>query len=186
MKKLNELHGQDLASGCGPDCATAHGRANVKTPLPGEPFHVRLRFGDEGQSLVEFAVVVPLLLLVMTGILWFGIALYNYQQMTAAVSQGVVALAEGQNNDSDTGTNPCTSAVTVVTTDTQGMIPNNNSLSITVYEDGTAIAPASCPTSLASGIPVSLNATYHYSLPIVGASFSDCCTLSTTQYLTTP
>lgn len=184
MKMLNELLGQGLASGCGLGCAAGSGGASVKNRPPGKWFHVRLGLGDEGQALVEFAFMAPLLLLVMTGILWLGIALYNYQQMTAAVSQGVVALAEGQKVS--TSTNPCTSAVTVVTTDTQGMIPNNNSLSITVYEDGTAIAPASCPTSLASGIPVSLNATYHYSLPIVGASFSDCCTLSTTQYLTTP
>lgn len=142
----------------------------------------RLCQGDKGQALVEFAVVLPMLLLVITGVFWVGFACVNYQQMCAAVSQGAVALAEGQN----TGINPCTNAVSIVTTGTQGMIPNNNSLVVTVYENGTAIAPASCPTTLASGTPVSLQATYQYPLPIVGMNFANCCTMSKTQAQVTP
>jgi Flp pilus assembly protein TadG len=154
----------------------------VKAPSIGGRLCACLRSGGRGQSLVEFAFMLPLLLMVITGIFWLGIAIYNYQQLCAAVSQGVVALAEGQN----TGTNPCSNAVSIVTTDTQGMIPNSNSLSVTIYEDGTAVAPASCLTSLTTGTPVSVQATYQYTLPIVGTSFTDCCTLSSTQYLSTP
>jgi Flp pilus assembly protein TadG len=140
------------------------------------------RCGDEGQALVEFAVVLPMLLLIITGVFWIGFACFDYQQLCAAVNQGIVALAEGQN----TGINPCTNAVTIVTTDTQGLIPSNNSLIVTTYENGAAITPALCPTTLASGTKISLQATYQYPLPIFGMSFANCCTLSTTQTLTTP
>lgn len=137
---------------------------------------------DKGQALVEFAVMMPLLLLIITGVFWAGLACVNYQQLCAAVGQGAVALAEGQN----TGINPCTNAVTIVTTDAQGMIPNNHSLSVTVYENGSAITPSSCPTTLASGTTLSLQATYQYPLPIFGMSFGNCCTMSNSQTMTTP
>jgi Flp pilus assembly protein TadG len=146
-------------------------------------FHACLNSDGEGQALIECAVVLPVLLLLISGIFWAGIAFYNFQQLCAAVSQGVVALAEGQN----TGINPCTNAVSVVTTDTKGLIPYNSSnLSITTYEDGSVIDAASCPTTLASGTPVSLKATYHYAFPFIGTSLTNCCTLSTIQTLTTP
>jgi len=182
MKVQKNEHGQTGVLPRGLNRAAAASKTSVKARSIGGRLRASLRCGDEGQAVVEFAVVLPLLLLLMTGIFWFGIALYNFQQLSAAVSQGVVALAEGQN----TGINPCVPAVTVVTTDTLGMLPNNNSLSVTVYENGSVVTAASCPTTLASGTPVSMQATYQYPLPIVGMSFANCCTLSTTQTLTTP
>jgi Flp pilus assembly protein TadG len=182
MKIAGDLHRQVVALRRYLPRFAAASRTSVKARSIGGRLRASFRGGDEGQALVEFAVVLPLLLLLMTGVFWFGIALYNYQQMCAAVSQGVVALAEGQN----IGTNPCTNAVTIVTTDTQGMIPNNNSLSVTIYEGGSAIAAASCATTLPSGTQVEMLATYQYTLPIVGASFTNCCTLATAEILTTP
>ncbi len=42
----------------------------------------------EGQSLVEFALVLPILLLIIVGILEFGIAFRTYQVVTNAAREG--------------------------------------------------------------------------------------------------
>src|SRR5579875_2530352 len=41
---------------------------------------------EEGQNLVEFAFVAPMLLLAVTGLLRFGIALNQYEVLTNAVA----------------------------------------------------------------------------------------------------
>jgi len=43
---------------------------------------------DEGQAVVEFAVILPVLLLVLFAILQFGVLFNNYIQVTAAAREG--------------------------------------------------------------------------------------------------
>ena len=71
----------------------------------------RLRSRNErGQSLVEFALCLPLLMLLVTGMITFGIALHDYLEMTDAVSVGarLVAISRGQTTD------PCATSATAV------------------------------------------------------------------------
>jgi Flp pilus assembly protein TadG len=49
---------------------------------------VRRRAGERGQAVVEFAIVIPVLLLVVFGILQFGILYNNYIQLTNAADAG--------------------------------------------------------------------------------------------------
>jgi Flp pilus assembly protein TadG len=65
---------------------------------------------EKGSSLVEFALVLPLLMLVATGIFAFGIALNNYLELTNAVTIGAQLLAVSRGNTS----NPCQTATTAV------------------------------------------------------------------------
>jgi Flp pilus assembly protein TadG len=55
--------------------------------------------GERGQAIVEFAIVVPLLVLTLTAILQFGIAFTHYVTITEAARNGaraaVVARADG-------------------------------------------------------------------------------------------
>ena len=53
----------------------------VGTRSLGKRLRVRLRAGneEEGQSLVEFAVCLPMLLLIVTAIITFGLAFSQYQ-----------------------------------------------------------------------------------------------------------
>ena len=62
------------------------------------------RRADEGQSLVEFALTLPLLLLVVTGLMTFGIAMNNYLLLTDATNIGARSLAIARGNTTD----PCT------------------------------------------------------------------------------
>ena len=70
---------------------------SVKARSLSERLYLRTR-NDRGQSLVEFAVCLPVLLLILTGIFTFGIALNNYLMMTNAVSIGAryLAISRGQ------------------------------------------------------------------------------------------
>src|SRR5271165_6452476 len=52
-----------------------------------------LRHRDEGSALVEFALILPMLLLITTGIMIFGVAMNNYLQLTNAVSMGARTVA---------------------------------------------------------------------------------------------
>lgn len=71
---------------------------------------LRLR-GEEGGSLVEFAIVVPLLMTVLTGSASFALAFFNLQQLGNATSGAVEAIAATQGVQPD----PCALAVTSVT-----------------------------------------------------------------------
>ena len=43
---------------------------------------------ERGQALVEFALVLPILMIILLGTLQFGIAFFQWQQLSAAVSEG--------------------------------------------------------------------------------------------------
>ena len=49
---------------------------------------VRQHQGEQGASLVEFALVAPLLLIITFGVIEFGVMLYNQQVITNAARKG--------------------------------------------------------------------------------------------------
>jgi hypothetical protein len=59
----------------------------------GPRLRVLPRPGEQGGALVEFALLLPILLLLTTGIMVFGVAMNNYLQLTNAVSIGARNLA---------------------------------------------------------------------------------------------
>ena len=68
---------------------------------------------DRGSALVEFAVVLPLMISILTGTASFSMFLYNYQQLGYTVSNAaqLVASQQGLLANGD----PCATAVTSVT-----------------------------------------------------------------------
>jgi Flp pilus assembly protein TadG len=71
----------------------------------------RLLISDvEGQSLVEMAFAVPILLIVLTGILWFGITLDNYLELANGVGIGGELLSVSRVGYAD----PCNQAVAAI------------------------------------------------------------------------
>ena len=63
---------------------------------------------DDGQSLVEFVIVLPVLALLLFGILQFGVLFYNYLAITDAVRVGARAAAVKRTTD------PCGAAQTAI------------------------------------------------------------------------
>jgi Flp pilus assembly protein TadG len=67
----------------------------------------RLR-GDEGQSVVEFAFVMPFLVFLLLAICQFGLALHDYLSITDAVRVGARTAAVNRTTD------PCGKARTAI------------------------------------------------------------------------
>ena len=74
------------------------GQAPAERPRPRGRFRA-LRRDQRGTALVEFALIAPLLFLLLFGIIDFGRALDYYNQVTQLAGQGARAAAVNRNPD---------------------------------------------------------------------------------------
>ncbi len=136
---------------------------------------------EEGGSLVEFALVLPLLMLVLTGIITFGITLCNYIVLTEAVGVAArqLAISRGQTTD------PCATTSAVVYAAAPTMTKASFTFSFTL--NGTAYSGASCSSAststgaagnLVQGAPAQVVVTYPCSLKVWGTNYASSCTLT--------
>jgi Flp pilus assembly protein TadG len=143
MKRLSDLRGQAIMLLLGYCRASAPGRAGAQFRSGGR-LRASLRSGGEGQSAVEFAFVVPIMLAVMMGIYAVGIITFNDVALNNAVDTGATSLTSvGSAPSSNMGTgadytngvapiaDPCQFAFTQMTSATSNLIPNN--ITVTYY-----------------------------------------------------
>jgi hypothetical protein len=181
MKMLNELHGRTTAIMRGFKCATRICKASVKIPLTGERARARRRLGDEGNAIVEFALILPPLMMVLTGVLSFGLALVNYNALTNGVAIGGQYLVTNRTFSTD----PCGDVWSKLTAASPTLKPANITLTLTP-EGGSAIVAdsnGSCSGSqskLVSGQNIMVNATYPCGFGAFGYNFASTCKLSAT------
>ena len=72
---------------------------------------------EEGSSMVEFGLVVPVLSMFLIGIIYGGITFYDYTILANAVSDGAATLAMGRGNNGVQGNQaPCEAAELMVQT----------------------------------------------------------------------
>ena len=138
---------------------------------------------ERGSSLIEFALVLPILLVVATSTVVFGITLNNYMILTNAVSIGArqLAISRGQTTD------PCATTVSAVElaapTLTAASLSFSYSLNGVSYS-GTSCSSASTTTgaagNLVQGQPARVTVTYPCSLAAYGKNYAANCTLSST------
>lgn len=116
---------------------------------------------EEGQSLVEFALVAPILIAVLMGIFEFGIAFYNQLQLTQAVGQGALYLQQ-QDPSQSSMTDPCQSTLTYIENSAPSLNPANITLSLTMGSNSPVVAHSCAAdlSELASGENVTVKATY--------------------------
>jgi Flp pilus assembly protein TadG len=112
----------------------------------------RLRFtrlrDDSGQGLVEFAIVLPLLVLLVVGIAQLGVAFHNYLKLTDAVRAGARAAAVAP------AASACSAATTMVTAQLSS-------------------ASVACTGSFTSGGQFTVTGTYYSPINIMGIVVSD-------------
>jgi Flp pilus assembly protein TadG len=136
---------------------------------------------DEGGALVEMAVTLPVLLLIVTGIFTFGLALNNYLELTDAVgiSARLLAISRGQTTD------PC--ATTTAAFYKAAPYLKTTSLSFTFVLNGTSYTGASCSSSstttgaagnLVQGQAAQVTVTYPCNLAVYGKNYAPSCTLT--------
>jgi Flp pilus assembly protein TadG len=101
--------------------------------------------GEDGQSLIEFALCLPPLLMLMTGIFVFGIALANYVQLTNACNVGALQLSIDRQNLPSPNYDPCATAVSAV----QGAAPilTAANMKFVVVLNGTSYPSNGTPTA---------------------------------------
>ena len=146
---------------------------------------VKLRMGeDQGSSLIEFAVALPVMLLVVTGITTFGLAINSYVSLTDATNTAArqVAISRGETND------PCALAVGVV--ENAAPFLATSSLSFTLTLNGTVYTGTTCSSTsttsgaaanLLAGKKATLQVTYPCSLQVFRANYgSSGCVLNAT------
>src|SRR5947208_834948 len=104
---------------------------------------------EQGQAMTEFAVVLPVVALVLFAIIQFGIAFNNYLTLTDAVRRGARTAAVSR--QTGTGTSDTVIAVKNAASDL-----TQSKLAITVA------------TSWAPGSDVTVTATYPYSISLFG------------------
>ncbi len=152
--------------------ATAH---KLTAPASG-----RRMCDEHGSTLVEVAISMPLLLLVFTGIFYFGIAYSNQLTLTQAVGAGGQYLQQIRTSTTD----PCADTLKAIENAAPTLTPGN--ISLTLNMNGTIVSGSSCSgdqTDLAQLTPVTVTATYPCALPIVfatGPKWISTCQLSAT------
>ena len=121
---------------------------------------------DEGVTAIEFAIISPVLILLMTGVFQFGIAMNQYLNLTNAVAQGALTLALSR------GTTTSYSAVTTaINSAAPNLVPGQ--ITITVKINGTACtSDGTCSPLLAAGLPAYVKATYPCNLTVMGHNYA--------------
>ena len=142
----------------------------------------RLRFGNEGgQSLVEFALCLPPLFLLLTGLTAIGIAFINYNQLSNAADSAAVQLSLNRGALASPY-DPCAMVVTQVEAAAPSLKPASMNFSLVINgtpypATGTSNSGFSCSStsqstgaagvlSLAWTHPVTVTVTYPCELAI--------------------
>lgn len=128
-----------------------------------------------GAPAVEFALIAPLLLMLIMGIIQFSITLNNYIELTEAVRTGARNLAISRAMASAT---PYTSTVSDISSSAGNLTAAN--ITVTMSVNGTACTTDSgCSTALstAAGETAAVTATYPCNLTVMGVNFLPSCSL---------
>lgn len=129
---------------------------------------IRLRLRrDDGQAFVEFAIVLPLLVMLVLGICQFGLAFNNYLSITDATRVG--ARAAAVNRTSVGG--PCAAARTAI----------QNTVSTTQWS--TISSRITCTAGVNTGDQVKVIVKYPYRIGLPGFSASGDLTANATERL---
>lgn len=138
---------------------------------------LRRRFArrDSGAAAVEFALVIPLLLTVLVGILDFGVALNNSIQLTDSIREGARSFAISR----AVGT-PVTAANASITNAAPSLLPLTK-INPKYSVNGTSCTTdANCLALMTAGSSATVSGTYACDLNVMGINFAfgGVCTIS--------
>ena len=124
----------------------------------------RLRRDRKGVAALEFALVGPVMFMVLLGIFVVGVAVSNYQILTNAAIQGALALslARGSSTAYTTALNAINTAAGTL---------NTGSITTTMTVAGTSCTSSSCSVSTA-GVVATVTLTYPCNMVIYGINYA--------------
>lgn len=139
---------------------------------------VRALFGARGGSLVEFALVLPMMMVLITGMFTLGLILNNYMVLTSMVgtTARTLALTRNQSIPALAGTDPCAYAIQTATTNGPSLNATAVTWSIawTTTNQSTGVSSTTTYTNTCAGkVPlpsdiVAVSATYPVTFILYG------------------
>jgi Flp pilus assembly protein TadG len=139
--------------------------------------------GEDGVAVVEFAILAPILILLLMGTVEFGLVLANYVQVTNAAGVGAMTFSISRGDST-----PYTDTKSAITAAAPSLTSAN--LTITLSVNGTGCSTDSaCSTALTNAAPsggtltpASVTVAYPCGTMLTGYSFwSATCQLSSTM-----
>ena len=132
-----------------------------------------LKAREEGSALVEMAVALPLMMFLITGLCFLGLAIDNYLILTHAADVGARYLAVGRGQLTD----PCAQTVTVIQNAAPGLSTSKLSYSFTIGSSGAVgtASPSTCSSATTYMTPQAtaiVTVSYTYPVFIYGWSTS--------------
>lgn len=130
--------------------------------------------------MLEVALCLPMMLLLVTGVFVFGLAMNNYLLLTNATNTGAQQLAVSRGYTSD----PCNTVVTGVYAAAPNLVHTN--LTFTLTLNGTVYSGTTCSSSstttgsaanMVQGTEAVVNVTYPCNLSVYGKNFAPSCKL---------
>ena len=117
----------------------------------------RRKKNEQGQAVVEFAVILPVLLLILFAILQFGVVFNNYIQVTAAAREGARKAAVSRTAGN------CAAVQALATSAARTAAPGLDQSKMAVTVTATCTNNAYAP-----GTDTKVTVTYPYAISIIG------------------
>jgi Flp pilus assembly protein TadG len=130
----------------------------------------RVRVNERGTALIEFALVLPVLLITMTGMAASAIALHNLLVLTNAVNTGAQQLSFSRGQTTD----PCATAYTAINNAAPGMA---SGMTFTFVINGASFSGKTCTgaaVDMVQGATAAVTATYPCTVVYYGTTLSAC------------
>ena len=149
---------------------------------------------ERGQALLEFAYLLPILMILLLGMIAFGVTMNNYLEMTNGATAGAQALAISRGQTLD----PCGTAASPFFAATPNLTQSQLKFTITLspgpggsgttYQLASNQTNPSCPAASTTSAPASdliqgytatVSVTYPCNLKVFGVNFAPgTCTLT--------
>jgi len=122
----------------------------------------------QGGAIVETAITLPIILLLLTGIFSFSMALHEKLTLAEAVSNGGRVLASERGD-----TDPCSTTTNAIYAAAPSLSQSNMTISYTLngVAVGSGVTSCSGTTNMVSGQSAEITATYPVSISVYGKSF---------------
>ena len=134
----------------------------------------RIEGAVDGVAAIEFAMVMPVLLLLTLGGLQFAMTLHNYQRVTNAVAVGAryLTLSRG-------AAAPLTTTLSAMMGSLTNLDPAGLKVSLAI--NGKACTTdVVCRAAMVSGTPTTVTAEYPCKIVVLGIDFAPTCKLTAT------
>jgi Flp pilus assembly protein TadG len=138
---------------------------------------------EKGQSLVEIALITPLLLGALMVAVDFGIAFYMGNLVAVAARDGARIGSQLEKSDKTDAANPdfAVADAAIVSNRVQNRIPRyltGRQVIVTFYEDGPVVGPPACSESIEVQVSGNYNFTLYRLMNLLGANVTASRTLT--------